>query len=158
MQSPEAKNPRIMFATIIALTDSSSSDADSNAFYYVDKKMGTTQWEHPNPEGVVVALTESNPMHSRNETQLPAGWERSYTEDGDKYYVNEAEGESSWEPPAGSTRGGGAMHSRDETQLPAGWEKNWTEDGDKFYANEDSGESSWDPPRGSTGGSAGPAL
>eukprot|EP00946_MAST-07B_sp_MAST-7B-sp1_P005394 g5394.t1 len=144
---------------------------------YMNEETGETQWEHPGYGKDVEMSAFENPMrenglgdsqkpnHGRNVTQLPAGWSGEYTEEGDKYYVNEQSGDSSWEAPPGSKGGSTGIpidddtttgnHGRTQTQLPAGWSGEYTEAGEKYYVDENSGETSWDAPPGSTGGSTG---
>ena len=88
--------------------------------------------------------------HGRNATQLPSGWSKDYTEEGDGYYVDEQSGETSWEAPPGATGGstgipadnsggdggGGGGHVRNKT---AGY----MEDGEKYYEDAN-GETTWD--------------
>ena len=46
-----------------------------------------------------------NKHHSRDETRVPEGWDKYFTEDGERYYAEHATGVSSWEAPAGATGG-----------------------------------------------------
>jgi hypothetical protein len=136
---------------------------------YMHEESGETQWDHPGYATDVEMSAIENPMrqkpqHSRNATQLPDGWSGEYTEEGDKYYVDNNSGDTSWEAPPGSTGGStgiiaaGANHGRSETQLPGGWSGEYTEAGEKYYVNDHSAETSWDAPPGSTGGSTGIAV
>ena len=151
---------------------------------YMHEESGKTQWEHPGyASGVEMAAFENpmrksglgdaqKPQHGRNATQLPNGWSGEYTEEGDKYYVNDHSGDTSWEAPPGSTGGstgiatggaaagaaGAARHGRNETQLPDGWSGDYTEAGEKYYVNEHSGDTTWDAPAGSKGGTTGIAV
>ena len=43
--------------------------------------------------------------HSRDETRMPDGWDKHFTEDGTRYYAERASGLSSWEAPEGATGG-----------------------------------------------------
>ena len=87
---------------------------------------------------------ENGAAHGRNETKLPDGWIKDYTDDGEKYYANGETGESSWDAPPGATGGSTgisaegetvALHSRNET---AGFV-----DGDKYYVDAN-GDTTWD--------------
>ena len=82
-------------------------DESSGYPCYVNDETGLTQWEKPKPEGgSTVELSEmENPMrasqlatkkHGRNSTKLPGGWDKHFTEEGDKYYANGDSGETSW--------------------------------------------------------------
>ena len=147
---------------------------------YVDPN-GDSHWDHPNPTTSEVEMSGGvfeNPMrkgkgkhnHSRNETDLPQGWNHETTDEGDKYYQHE-NGETAWEAPPGSVGGsaGGVAavgivasenelgldaHQRTETVMPEGWKHETTEEGDKYYQHEN-GETAWEAPEGSTGGSTG---
>lgn len=61
---------------------------------------------------------------------------------GDYYYLNEATGETSWDPPAGWGAADGAAGGG-----VAGWEA-ITDNGETYYYNATTGETSWDPPAG----------
>jgi hypothetical protein len=106
-----------------------------------------------------------------DEENLPEGWS-SFIDEGSGYpcYVNDATGETQWDPPPGTGGGGGGIemanpmqkkkkkkgghHARNSTQLPDGWDKLHDDDGNKYYADNNTGETSWDAPPGSVGGSA----
>jgi hypothetical protein len=135
-------------------------DEASGAPVY-EHESGITQWDHPGPpeDSHAVEMVQSeNPLragqqaaggHGRNATQLPSGWSKDYTEEGDGYYVDDQSGETSWEPPAGSTGGStgisaeiyidggsGSGHTRNKT---AGF----LDDGEKYYEDAN-GETTWD--------------
>lgn len=46
-----------------------------------------------------------NKHHSRDETCMPEGWDKHFTEDGTRYYAERASGLSSWKAPEGATGG-----------------------------------------------------
>ena len=68
-------------------------------------------------EGDVVLMQYNNPgalrgresqqpqHHTRDSTQLPAGWDKHNTDDGKRYYSDRSTQKSQWEPPVGSIGG-----------------------------------------------------
>ena len=84
-------------------------DAEGNKYYSHEE--GQSQWDPP--EGSVGGSSGNDPelllttSHVRSDTQLPDGWAKDWDPEGNKYYYNTYDGESSWDPPEGS-RGGSA--------------------------------------------------
>lgn len=134
-----------------------ATDPESGLPYYTNKVTGETSWDRPSSSNVKAereVQLQANPMkgndQARGESELPAGWSSKLDENGDKYYINDSTGETSWDRPKKGRRG----HDRMSTQLPAQWAKGFDENGDKYYFHEETGESSWDAPEGSEGGSS----
>ena len=91
------------------------------------------------------------------EAALHAGWVEFTDEgSGQRYFANEATGETSWTPPASelptaAPRRNDAEASvvtvKVEAALPAGWVETTDEgSGQSYYANEATGETSWTLP------------
>lgn len=130
-------------------------DEASGAPVY-EHESGVTQWEHPGPseDSLAVEMVKSeNPLRSaqeggsslrRTETQLPDGWSKDYTEEGDKYYVNDHNGDTSWDAPPGATGGSTGIPVGDNPNpvhvrnMTAGWA-----DGEKYFEDAD-GNTTWD--------------
>jgi hypothetical protein len=141
---------------------------------YVDPS-GNTQWDPPPATTIELEMTVQvdNPMkkqkqhHSRNSTQLPVGWDKDVTEDGDRFYIERESGLTAWDAPAGASGGSTGIeiedqadllntsHSRSDTVLPSGWSGHFTETGDRMYYNEELEETRWEAPEGATGGLSG---
>jgi hypothetical protein len=76
--------------------------------YYMDSD-GLTQWEAPKGAtggSTGIAGTESilNKDHTRSETQLPDGWGKDFTDNGEKFYYG-PDGATTWDVPDGATGG-----------------------------------------------------
>jgi hypothetical protein len=83
------------------------TDEEGNR-YYSDGNV--TSWDAPPGAtgGSVGGGTLLDSGHARSETQLPHGWERDFS-GSDKYYFNEATGETTWDAPPGSKGGSSGM-------------------------------------------------
>ena len=93
---------------------------------------------------------QENPIssHKRIETKLPRGWIRCHDDVGNKYYLEEESGESSWIAPDLP------LHSRELTILPKGWTSDFdVENNAKFYIAP-SGASQWVKPEMSSNDTA----
>ena len=139
---------------------------------YVDPK-GDTHWDLPSATGGIEMQSLDfdsthceNPMrkakknhHSRNSTQLPDGWDKDTTGEGDRFYIERESGLTTWDAPKGSTGGSTgvavamtgsnnelAIPIADGSSLPKGWTEHVTEDGDTMYYNEELDETRWDMP------------
>ena len=99
-------------------------------------------------ENPLRAGQQSNSNHGRSETQLPSGWSKDYTEEGDGYYVDESNGETSWDAPPGSTGGstGIPANGADNNEADGGHARNKTAgwvDGEKYFEDA-GGNTTWD--------------
>ena len=139
---------------------------------YVDPK-GDTHWDLPSATGGIEMQSLDfdsthceNPMrkaknnhHSRNSTQLPDGWDKDTTGEGDRFYIERESGLTTWDAPKGSTGGSTgvavamtgsnnelAIPIADGSSLPKGWTEHVTEDGDTMYYNKELDETRWDMP------------
>jgi len=82
-------------------------DGEGDEKYYFNEETGETSWDAP-PGSVGGSAgggieEGATPAHSRNETILPAGWNKDES-GADKFYYNE-DGDTSWDAPEGSTGG-----------------------------------------------------
>merc|ERR1712146_337232 len=74
-------------------------DEEGNKFYF-HEATGESSWEPPpGAEGGSVSLLA--PGHKPSHTVMPEGWERNFTDEGDKYYVD-PNGETQWDKPPGN--------------------------------------------------------
>lgn len=54
---------------------------------------------------------------------LPPGWEKSFTENGEMYFIDHATGQSHWLDPRLSKFQKKSLHDCEDDELPYGWEK-----------------------------------
>jgi len=153
-----------------AILDPSSGD------YYFAHENGDTQWERPEfpssaddgtaadkstSQGTSISETSSNDISSSvddGDENLPPGWFAAMDEDsGDKYYCNEATGETTWDYPTEPAIEDDLQASsptldsnNEDDDLPEGWFAVTDPDsGDPYYVHEESGETTWDRPTSS---------
>ena len=63
-------------------------------------------------------MEHTKKYHSRDETRMPEGWDKYFTENGKRYYAERASGISSWHAPAGATGGStGRPHPKPEAGM-----------------------------------------
>ena len=91
----------------------SKDESDPTAKYYYNDVSGETAWEAPPGSSNVGGSSTDNQLltssHVRSETILPSNWEKDISDPTQKYYYNNATGETAWEAPEGSTGGSTGM-------------------------------------------------
>lgn len=170
--SADATNDNILPPGWEPVLDPSSGD------YYYAHESGETQWDRPefsqsDHSGMDSSTNQAPPQddgdgddHPTDDEDLPPGWFAAVDEDsGDRYYCNEATGETTWDFPTelamgdGSAAGdgpdrppggdGGDDDGGDDDDLPEGWfAVTDPGSGDPYYVHEESGETTWDRPTG----------
>jgi hypothetical protein len=135
---------------------SSFTDPSTGHLCYCNDLSGETTWEAP--VGAVELTTFENPMkqnakkkkargdgqHRRNSTKVPRGWDKLEDGNGERYYEHES-GETSWNPPEGST-GGRADAHQTQCDLPPDWVAENDGEGNTYYVHTVTGATTWDKP------------
>ena len=114
------------------------------AFYFLKGKMGGGGAKAPASKYAVATPPASGGGGGGG--GLPPGWSKSTDASGRTYYVNSANGQTQWDPPAATGGKPPAPGGAPPGGLPAGWQAVSTPDGQTYYYNSVTGGTSWTPP------------
>lgn len=82
------------------------------------------------------------------EAPLPTGWEMAKAANGQRYYINRLNNETSWQDPRTFTYQENNIENLLKLiPLPPGWEKSQTPSGESYFIDHNTQTTSWDDPR-----------